>query len=457
MSQKKLKLVCVDTFIMLIACCALISCTETTAKKTYKDSNVVASGQVNWIGHWRDEGKKAKLVREMANEFEFLNQDIKVNLIFPEDLYKQTNDDDVSFVIKMIKSPKPEYDIIRIKNNYIPISRILNDPDWGKKYLVDFSEIPDFVDNHIPLVFTETFKAQNGGITVGPYNEGYFYSVWYNKDLADKIGIKIKDLEMTPDDFVGYIKAVYDYNKKNSTDIIPLYETGSWITTEYLMVGMFYSMFDNFSEITDLAFSQKKLENLEKVLKVFETMAQYNPLPGNRPEIVFEKTMDYPLKGKCLLYINASWMYNDWENIDKENLMKMYPAEMPSFKKKSPCYVGGYQACWAVLKNAPNRENAVKLMKYWTTKELAEKWVRYTKSPTAIKGNLTSVTLGLNQFENFEYVMTSKYGPNLLTAYDNRYILGLKNKDIKIPVTDILEKKLTVDQFIKDIKRQIKN
>src|SRR5208283_3923636 len=116
------------------------------------------------------------------------------------------------------------------------------------------------------------------------------------------------------------------------------------------------------------------------------------------------------------------------------------------------CYVGGYQSCWAVLKNAPNRDNAIKLMNYWTRADISEKWVRYTASPTAVKSNLTSVTLRLNQFENFKYTMNIKYGTHLLESYDNRYILGIKNKDVKIPFIDVLENKMTVGQAIQKIK-----
>jgi ABC-type glycerol-3-phosphate transport system substrate-binding protein len=155
-----------------------------------------------------------------------------------------------------------------------------------------------------------------------------------------------------------------------------------------------------------------------------------------------------------LLYINASWIYNDWENIDKDKLLNMHPAELPTFDSRGICYNVGYQASLAVLKNAPNRDNAIKLMKYLTRSDVSEKWVG--KSPTAIKGNLTSVNLGREQFENFEYTMNLKYGTHLLAAYDNRYILGIKNKDVKIPFIEILEKKLTASKAIQNFKRQIK-
>jgi len=41
----------------------------------------------------------------------------------------------------------------------------------------------------------------------------------------------------------------------------------------------------------------------------------------------------------------------------------------------------------AVLKNSPHRDQAVKLLMSLNKPDVAEKWARYTKSPTGVKGN----------------------------------------------------------------------
>jgi ABC-type glycerol-3-phosphate transport system substrate-binding protein len=432
-----------------------VACTEQEADQALLQSKSQSeTGQVNWIGHWEKEGKKEELVREVANEFEFLNQGVKVNLKFPSETNPNQNDAD--FIASLIKSPKPAWDIVRLNTGYYQVARILDDPDWGKKYLVDFSEIPEFVDRQLPTVFAPTIKNETGGISPSPYMEGFFYSAWYNKALAEKIGLKIKDVGMTTDDFIGYIKAIYEYNQKNNTDIIPLFENGDWTTTEQLMLQMFYSQFKDYDEALKTEYDPKRIEYLEKTLRVLEAISKYSPFPKKRSDLHFFKAADYPLDQKCFFYINASWMYNNWEGIDNKKLWDMVPAELPTFNGQSACYIGGYQCAWAVLKNSPNLENAIKLMMYWTRADISEKWVRYTKSPTAIKGSLASVSFGLNQFENFEYEMNKKYGTHLLRVSDYRNIFGLKNSKIRIPWLDIIEGKTDVDKVMADIRKQIR-
>lgn len=411
---------------------------------------------VNWIGHWKGEGKRMALVSEVANEFEFLNQDVKVNLKFPEDVYFKGDASEIEFIAKQALSANPEWDIIRVKDYYPDVAKYLNDPEWGKKYLVDFSQFPDFVAHQQDFLFSDEYKAQNGGITIGPYNEGFFWAVWYNKEIAQKLGINIKQYGMTVEDFVSYIKATQDYNQKNNTDIIPYFEESGWLTFYNVMMELFYSEIGDINKINDANYDPKKIVAIGKVLKLFEEISTYNPLPKNRSKINWSETFDYPLSGKCLLYVQGSWMYNIWDNIDHAKINNMIPCELPSFSGTSPCYIGGYKACWAVLKNAPHYDQAVKLMKMWTNPEMSEKWVRYTRCPTGVKGNLSENTFGFDQFEDFEYNISKKFGLHLINPIDNRYIFGMKNKGITIPFIDILEKRTTAEIVMNNIRKQIK-
>ena len=45
---------------------------------------------------------------------------------------------------------------------------------------------------------------------MGPMLEGYCHAIFYNKDVAERVGIEIKDMGMTFDDLLKYVKAVYD-------------------------------------------------------------------------------------------------------------------------------------------------------------------------------------------------------------------------------------------------------
>jgi len=428
-----------------------------------KKIDAKSTSQINWIGHWKNEGKREQLVKEVANEFEFLNQDIKVNLKFPEEVYffssangESSDKEEVKFIAEQVTSSNPTWDIIRLKDHYPRVAAYLNDPDWGKKYLVDFSEFPDFRDMHQPFVFDKSYKDANGGITIGPYNEGFYYAVWYNKVLADKMGIKVKQFGMTPDDLISYVKQVYEYNKSHGTNIIPIFEESSWVISPILVSTMFYSLVGDFNEIINPEYNPQKIEYLRKVLKVFEEISKYDPLPKNRENIMWSNTLNYLLEEKCLLYPQGSWMYTIWDGIDKEKLRNIIPAELPAFTENNEAYVGGYKACWAVPKNAPHKNEAIKLLKFWASSGVSEKWARYTKCPTAVKGNITTTTLGFDQFEDYQYYISNKYGLHMLNPVDNTYFFGVKNKNIPIPVMDILEKKQSADEVINNIKKQIR-
>lgn len=446
-------------FLIILAIFLMFKLKNNVSSTNNQLINNKVTEQINWIGHWKNEGKRELLVKEIANEFEFRNQEIKVNLAFPEDIYYKGGDEaEINFIIKTIQSPNPQWDIIRIKDYYSAIASRLNDPEWAKKYLVDFSQIPEFVAKHQPFLFSDNYKAQNGGITVGPYNEGSFYTLWFNKQVADKIGIKVKQFGMTPEDFISYIKAVRDYNTRNQTNILPMFEAG-WFTSEFILQSMFFSLVGDLNEIKNTNYSPKKIENIEKILQYFGELSNYKPIANNWNTLDWYKQRTDILNGKCLFWVQGSWMYNIWDkdSANKVLLKNIWPAELPAYNGKSPCYIGGYKSCWAVPKNAPHRESAIKLLTYWSIPEVSEKWVRYTKCSSGIKGNLTSVSFGFDQFEDFIYTLDKQYGvERMYIAPDKAVYFGEKNKDIYLPIGDILTKKVLADDVIKSIRQQLR-
>ncbi len=157
---------------------------------------------VNFIGHWLYQAKKEDLVREIANEFEFLNQDCSVNLQFPEDVYydRSKANCEEEFVKTQLLSDHPKFDILRINDQYLNIAFYMKDMDWPKKYLVDFSQYPQFISSTNPDLVNDSAKAKWKGIIPGPYLEGYNYSIWYNQELAKELGLEIKQFGMTFED-----------------------------------------------------------------------------------------------------------------------------------------------------------------------------------------------------------------------------------------------------------------
>ncbi len=423
-----------------------------------KSLQKVDAVQVNFIGHWFNEGKKELLLKELINEFEFTNQDIKVYMKFPEDVYFDRRKDNSEFLFNAgaVTAAKPEWDIIRINNECPRVAKILKDPDWTKKYLVDFSEIPEFRKNTRPELLSDTVKALYGGIIPGPFIDGYNWVLWVNSEVAKKIGIDIKQFDMTFEDFLGYLKATNEYNKSHSDHIIPIFEAKNWLTTHTLTEMLYFSELGDYDEIINGKYSEKKINAWDKTLHEIQRACEFNPVSSDWRKTTWTETVDYPLNGKCLFYLNASWMYNMWLNIDSAKTQKMLPAEMPVFKHSPACY-GGYFVPWAVLKNSPHRDQAIKLLMSFNKSDVAEKWGRYTKSPTGIKGNLSTVVFGFDKFENYQYMMDRKYGKHKFNVFNtSSFVFGKENENVPSYADSVLLCNMPADKAMKEIRKLLR-
>jgi hypothetical protein len=448
----------VNLVLLLLIVLFLISCKKNynnlsdNNKTLTKEDQIV---QLNFIGHWKNEGTREKLVCEVANEFEFINQDIKINLKFPEELYNADDSLEIRFIIKQIQLPTAEWDIIRIKEHYYAIAKILNDPDWGEKYLIDFSKIPAFLDLHQSFINSELVKKRTGNICTGSYNEGFYWAIYTNTEVAKKIGIEVKQYDMTFEDLLSYVKAVDDYNKTNGTHIAAIFEDKNWISTETMFKRLCYSLIDNFEEIIDTRLTRKKMDAVEKGYQACEQLSKYKPIIKSRMHISWGRDNDFPLKDSCLFFVNGSWMYNIWTKNDNVAIRKMLPCELPVFKS-SDTYIGGYTANWAVPKNSPHLKEAIQMTLYWCRPDIAEKWARYTKCPSGVKGNLTMSSFGFDNYENFLFTIEKKYGGKKVHPISNSYLFGEKNYSLPLRVIEVLEGKMSADQAVNEFKQKAK-
>jgi len=451
---------CLSGILFLVIALIFNSCQN---KKTtiqiegYRTIQKVEPVTLNLIGHWYDEGKKEQLMKELINEFEFINQDVKINMKFPEQIYfdRRKYNIEIQFNSRIVISDKPEWDIIRFNNEYYKVADSLKDPDWTKKYLVDFSEIPEFKKTTRPELLSDTIKAKYGGIIPGPFIDGYNYSFWCNTEVAKKVGIEVKQFDMTNEDLFNYVKAVYDYNKAHGDSIIAIYDAWNWQTSKTIAQEYFFSELDDYGKIINLEYNEIKVKAWFKVLYEMERLSKYKPLP-NWKKISWTETVNYPLDDKCLFYANGSWMYNIWLKKDSVKLKKMVPTELPVFKP-AHTYIGGYFVTFAVLKNAPHREQAIRFLLSINKPDVAEKWARYTKSPTGIKGNLTTYNFGLDKLENYQYTIDRKYGNQKVDVYnDSKFCFGKYNDTILDRSIEVLSGILTADQAINQIKKNLK-
>lgn len=408
--------------------------------------------EIKMVGQWLGQADREKFIREFVREYNFLNQDQKVTMVFPEDLVGNDRGGQKldQWTAQQIQSNQSEYDLLMINNveNIIP-----DDPDWASTYLVDFSQIEGFTENTVDGV-VERYKERWSGIAPGPFIEGYYYALWCNQIVAQKLGIEVKQTGMTFEDFKGYLKAMHQYNQSQPEEekIYGILEAGDWSTLIDLFNQLFLSNLKSNEHYHNEYISESKLEAWHQTLKQLEQLAPYNTLPPDWQSKVWNDIFSDMLNDRYLFFSNATWMYNFWQSADREKLRKMMPAEYP-VTRPVDYYIGGYQVMWVVPKNAKNPDAAVDFLMAMNQPKVADKWMRYAKSPTGIKAELASSSMGGDQFENFINAIDEKYGENKITLSGNsQYIFDHERRFSNNYGHEVMTGKITADEAIRQIR-----
>lgn len=183
-----------------------------------------------------------------------------------------------------------------------------------------------------------------------------------------------------------------------------------------------------------------------------EELAKFEPLDPNYKNIVWNDSKNDLIQQKCLFFSNGSWMYNIWVETDPENIMDCMPCEYPAYNQ-TVVYPTGYPIMWAVHKKSKNKEASIKVLEAMNQPAMAELWVRNTKCPTGIKGNLTEITFGSDQFENFSFHIQKTYGSNAYKMRENSsFIYGSDKTNEPNYFMEVLTKQLTADEAMEKIR-----
>lgn len=409
---------------------------------------------INWIGHWKREGYKEQLLYDTKRRFEFENQDIVLNLKFPEEVFPGKPDSEILY--DQIIKPSSDWDIIRINNANLGFGIFQNDKEWASKHLVDFSQYSQFIENSIDYVTSEEMKKRWGGIVPGHALDANNTVLWCNEELARKIGIDPKPFEMTAEDFEGYIKALHDYNVKNNTLIYGLNVCSGWQPLNTIAFHMFATIVNDYNRVKDEAFSEEKIKAWEQVLTYFERIGSYNVIAPDWQKKDWTFYNEKLIKGDILFTVNGTWMYNLLEGIDKANYQKVIPLELPAFKP-SQTYMGEVTIPWVVPQNAKNKEEAIRFMLFWCQPSVADDWIKNTKSPTGIKGSLVQSGFGKDVYENFDYMINKKYtGKKLQSGQNgNARIFGSKNQGIPNYFNEVLTGSLSAGEAMRLIRSRL--
>ncbi len=448
----------ISTFFVFLACSKKTEVPTKVAVETFVKSQNV--NKLRIMGHWYGEGKKELLVRELVREFSLLNQDLDIELEFPHQIFKFDDEAELYFIEcdsiqGMVEKNSWPFDVLFCdQERYKKVGQQINDMQWGKKYLTDFSQEPWFKAAHKDGLFeTINFAEKYGGTLPGPIIEGIVNILFVSEDVEQKVGIKVKDFDMTYDDFLSYAKAIYVYNK-NTSDKISFFSRQYQFAIDNLFKQLTMSALGK-SVVTSY---QEAFDALSDAYEAFEQLAKYDPLVQyvNYSNLQVDVAQRKLYEKKFLFNIEPSWMILLWNKLNPDGLKKMRPCEIPSFTgKASPYYSGFFQVIFVVPKNCANPEAGKRFIKFITSNETADKWVKYSKCPTGLKNTISYTDFGQDKYEKYFRHLQKKYGNNQVDV-NLANLLFNTNANIDFHYTEVLEGKISASEALRLLKMQIR-
>ncbi len=385
------------------------SCTDSkiSDKKTASIGEVNYKSQLRWMGHYEPAEKSLhKLIKEVEREFRLRNQEIELKLVFPSQLFKGWNEQ-TEYLASMVKSGDYKYDIIEMEpNRYRAIGSILNDPDWGEKYLVDFTDMDWFKERHKNFIYNNNLlRISTSKIMPCPYLEGIYGTLWINTKVLAKIGGSLKQFNLTIADIHDLINKLKKYNESNN-DKISLIDVEKGYNSIYdLSRVLFLSAY--FGETAEEGNVNAGIKALTRVAEEFEYLQQQTHL--SNPVMYGDISKKPIMDDKALMASFPTYAFIAWQSRDSVDVLKIIPCELPIFEHDSKYYPGYYQGTFGVMKNSPNVDNAIKLIKYLCSESVAERYMMYSKSPTGLKTRITSSDFDQNNYDKYYNYIDKKY------------------------------------------------
>jgi hypothetical protein len=382
-------------------------------KKNNSVDEVKYKSQLNWMGHYEaNEKSRHKLIKEVEREFRLRNQEIELKLVFPSQIFKNWNEQ-TDYLASMVKSGDYKYDIIEMEpNRYRQIGGLLNDPDWGEKYLVDFSEMDWFKERHQSFIFSNNlFRIATSKIMPCPYLEGVYGTLWINTKVLAKIGGSLKQFNLTINDIHDLINKLKIYNESAKDKIAFIDVERGYNSCYDLSRVLFMSAY--FGETEDEGNMKAGIKALKRVAEEFEYLQQQTHL--SNPVMWGDLSLKPIMDDKSLMAAFPTYAFITWQSRDSADVLKIVPCELPIFEHGTKYYPGYYQGAFGVMKKSPNVENSIKLIKYLCSESVAERWLMYSKSPTGLKTRITSSAFDQNNYDRFYNYIDKKY---VNTIYD---------------------------------------
>jgi ABC-type glycerol-3-phosphate transport system substrate-binding protein len=409
--------------------------------------------KIKWLAQWYGEGKKELLIREIAREFSLLHQNIEIEIEFPHQMAKiepliSTTRYVIDTIAKMALQNEWTYDIMLCDAGlYAKVRDKIQNKNWGKEMLVDFKENAWFIDAHKKNFFdTKSYTSMYGGIIPGAYIDGMWNILYVSSSVENRLGIKVKKYDMNMSDFTFYAKSVYEYNKSHSDKI-------TFAVFPWTYINQFFSHITMSAlEKDSISNKEEGLNALKQAYQALENLAPYKPLDRN-VVLKNERTLS---SDKVLFDFYPSWINLIWQKNNPTGEKMMHPCELPSIDgKRAKFYSGTYSSVFVIPKNAKNREAAELLMKFISSQQTAEKWVKYSRSPTGLENRISYNDFGADEYTKFSKHIKQKYNDKLNEVNIASSFLN-SSKTLDYQAGKVMNGEISADDALKSLIKQSK-
>jgi len=422
-------------------------------KTTLTESGNNSKIKLKWLAQWYGEGKKETLLNEIAREFSLLHQNIEIDMEFPHQMAKIAPEDPstsaytIDTIVNMALKNEWPYDFM-LCDAYIyeSVGKKLNDFEWGNKFLVNFKVESWYMQAHKDNFFSSnTYTEVYRGLAPGTYIEGVWNILYLSSEVENRLGLKVKKINMNLTDFTAYAKTVYEYNL-NHTDKI------TFFTYPWDYVVKFFNHIAMSSLGKDHADNREEaIESLKKIYQAVEKLSIYKPL---EQYVINKNERDFHYDKTLFIYY-PSWINMFWQKSNPAGEKLMHPCEIPSLNdKKSTSYSGSYNSVFVVPKNAKNRKEAELLMRFISSPETADKWIKYSKCPTGLKNRISYSDFGTDEYAKFSNHIKQKYQDRLLMVNLNETFFNT-TKAIDFHVVALMKGEMSADEALNSVLKQI--
>lgn len=372
------------------------------------------------IWHWMNDRKSA--FNALAQKYEQQTKiPVEFKLFFPPDIYSQK-------VIAAARAGNlPEiFGILAEKNtlsSFIKAGHILD--------LTQFMQKDNFLwqDSFYPQTLDVVAFKENNTYAVDPGIYGVpidttIMQFIYNKSLAEAAGLGSSMPPQTFSDFIKYAQIIK--NKLGVDGFICGWGEGwllNCLATEWAI---------------NLLGEEKFLQTIEgkvpytdplwiEVFSLFSQLRDSGIIAPNITTMINKESEDAFSKGKVAFSFNGSWSANVYNQLASNLNYAFFP--LPKISDKFPLKIwGGAGSAFMVNNKSPNKEEAVKFLKWLTLKEQQIFLIKETNNLPAIKGcteylpaELAALTKDLNSLTH----------PNIWPYNEDSRVIEILNKGLQ--------------------------